>query len=86
MLTHAIQAKTLPAHALGRALTGATVEKVGFQRSVTAMGVARLLSAMALVPALGNQADVIRVPTGAPDSLPISARGRTRGLGRDGAL
>ncbi len=59
----------------GELLIGATVEKVGFQRAVTAAGVAGLLSvAMRLVPGLANL-PISRTWYGfrpwAPDSLPI---------------
>jgi glycine oxidase len=59
----------------GELLIGATVEKVGFQRSVTAAGVAGLLSAaILLVPGLANL-PITRTWYGfrpwAPDSLPI---------------
>ena len=77
VLTHAVHSDDvyLIPRASGELLIGATVEKVGFQRSVTAAGVARLLaSAIALVPALGNLA-ISRTWYGfrpwAPDSMPI---------------
>jgi glycine oxidase len=59
----------------GELLIGATVERVGFQRSVTATGIATLLaSAIELVPALGAL-PIARTWYGfrpwAPDSLPI---------------
>ena len=59
----------------GELLIGATVERVGFQRSVTASGVAGLLShAIRLVPGLANL-PISRTWYGfrpwAPDSLPI---------------
>jgi glycine oxidase len=59
----------------GELLIGATVEKVGFQRHVTAVGIATLLaSAIAVVPALGAL-PITRTWYGfrpwAPDSLPI---------------
>ena len=77
VLTHAIHSDDayLIPRASGELLIGATVERVGFQRSVTAMGVASLLtSAMALVPALATL-PISRTWYGfrpwAPDSLPI---------------
>jgi glycine oxidase len=77
VLTHAVHGDGayLVPRASGELLVGATVERVGFQRSVTAMGVAGLLtSAMALVPALANL-PISRTWYGfrpwAPDSLPI---------------
>jgi len=77
VLTHAIHSDDvyLIPRASGDLLIGATVEKVGFQRAVTAAGVARLLtSAIALVPALGNL-PINRTWYGfrpwAPDSMPI---------------
>jgi glycine oxidase len=59
----------------GELLIGATVERVGFQRAVTAEGIAVLLrAALALVPALGSLS-VSRTWHGfrpwAPDSLPV---------------
>lgn len=59
----------------GELLIGATVERVGFQRAVTAQGVAELLAAaIHLVPALGGL-PISRTWYGfrpwAPDSLPI---------------
>jgi glycine oxidase len=59
----------------GELLIGATVERVGFQRAVTADGIAGLLrSAIDLCPALGMLA-VTRTWSGfrpwAPDSLPV---------------
>jgi len=59
----------------GELLVGATVERVGFRRGVTADGITMLLgAATALVPALG-QASLVRTWSGfrpwAPDSLPI---------------
>jgi glycine oxidase len=59
----------------GELLIGATVERVGFERAVTAAGVSSLLSAaISLVPALGELA-VSRTWYGfrpwVPDSLPV---------------
>jgi len=59
----------------GELLVGATVERVGFQRSVTAEGIGGLLAAaIALVPSLGTL-PIARTWYGfrpwAPDSLPI---------------
>ena len=59
----------------GELLIGATVERVGFQRAVTADGISRLLrAALALVPALGGLA-IGRTWHGfrpwAPDNLPV---------------
>lgn len=59
----------------GELLVGATVERVGFRRDVTARGIAGLLvAAIELVPALGDRA-ITRTWCGfrpwAPDSLPI---------------
>jgi len=59
----------------GELLVGATVERVGFQRAVTAHGLASLLTAaIDLVPALGTLA-IARTWCGfrpwAPDSLPV---------------
>lgn len=77
MLTHAIHGLDvyLVPRASGELLIGATVEKVGFQRSVTAAGVSGLLgAALLLVPGLANL-PIIRTWYGfrpwAPDSLPI---------------
>jgi glycine oxidase len=76
-LTHAIHGADayLVPRASGELLIGATVERVGFQRSVTAIGVAGLLSsAIALVPGLATL-PISRTWYGfrpwAPDSLPI---------------
>ena len=83
-LTHVPQILTYAIHgddvylvprSSGELLIGATVEKVGFQRSVTATGIAGLLSAaIALVPGLGTL-PISRTWYGfrpwAPDSLPI---------------
>jgi len=59
----------------GELLVGATVERVGFRREVTAGGIAGLLAtAIDLVPALGDRA-ITRTWYGfrpwAPDSLPV---------------
>ena len=59
----------------GELLIGATVERVGFHRSVTAEGISGLLAAaIALVPSLGSL-PIVRTWYGfrpwAPDSLPI---------------
>jgi glycine oxidase len=59
----------------GELLVGATVERVGFQRAVTAHGIASLLTAaIDLVPALGAR-PIARTWCGfrpwAPDSLPV---------------
>jgi len=59
----------------GELLIGATVERVGFQRTVTALGIAGLLqAAIDLVPALGGL-PISRTWYGfrpwAPDSMPI---------------
>ena len=77
MLTYAIHAPDvyLVPRSSGELLIGATVEKVGFQRSVTAVGVAGLLtSAIALVPGLAHL-PISRTWYGfrpwAPDSLPV---------------
>ncbi len=77
VLTYAIHAPDvyLVPRASGELLIGATVEKVGFQRAVTAAGVATLLaSAITLVPGLA-QLPISRTWYGfrpwAPDSLPI---------------
>lgn len=77
VLNHAVQADDvyLVPRPSGELLIGATVERVGFQRSVTAEGICGLLSAaVALVPALGSL-PIARTWYGfrpwAPDSLPI---------------
>jgi glycine oxidase len=59
----------------GELLVGATVERVGFQRAVTAQGIAGLLqAAIELVPALGSL-PIARTWYGfrpwAPDGLPV---------------
>jgi len=77
VLTHAIHGDGvyLVPRPSGELLIGATVERVGFQRGVTAAGVAGLLqTAIDLVPALGGL-PIHRTWFGfrpwAPDSLPI---------------
>jgi glycine oxidase len=77
ILTHAINGEDvyLVPRASGELLIGATVEKVGFQRSVTASGISGLLtSAIALVPGLATL-PISRTWYGfrpwAADSLPI---------------
>jgi glycine oxidase len=77
LLTHAVHADDiyLIPRPSGELLIGATVEKVGFQRSVTAGGVAQLLAgAVALVPGLAGL-PISRTWCGfrpwAPDSLPV---------------
>jgi glycine oxidase len=77
LLTHCVHGNDvyLVPRASGELLIGATVEKVGFQRTVTAGGVAGLLEdALRLVPGLANL-PITRTWYGfrpwAPDSLPI---------------
>lgn len=77
VLTHAVHADDvyLVPRPSGELLIGATVERVGFQRSVTAEGIAGLLaSAIGLVPSLGAL-PIVRTWYGfrpwAPDGLPI---------------
>jgi glycine oxidase len=77
VLTHAIHGEDvyLVPRPSGELLVGATVERVGFQRAVTALGIAGLLqAAIELVPALGGL-PISRTWFGfrpwAPDSLPI---------------
>ena len=77
VLTHAIHGEGvyLIPRPSGELLIGATVEKAGFQRSVTAAGIGGLLAAaMLLVPGLANL-PITRTWFGfrpwAPDSLPI---------------
>jgi glycine oxidase len=77
VLNHAVHADDvyLVPRPSGELLIGATVERVGFQRSITAEGIAGLLSsAIALVPSLGSL-PIARTWFGfrpwAPDSLPI---------------
>ena len=77
VLHHAVNAPNvyLVPRPSGELLVGATVERVGFQRSVTAEGIAGLLStAIALVPSLGSL-PIARTWYGfrpwAPDSRPV---------------
>jgi glycine oxidase len=77
VLTHCIHGEHayLVPRPSGELLIGATVERVGFQRAVTAHGIAALLAgAIELVPALGTLA-ISRTWFGfrpwAPDSLPV---------------
>jgi glycine oxidase len=77
VLTHAVHADDvyLVPRPSGELLIGATVERVGFQRSVTAEGISGLLAAaIGLVPSLGSL-PIARTWYGfrpwAPDSLPI---------------
>jgi glycine oxidase len=77
LLTHCVHGNDvyLVPRASGELLIGATVEKAGFQRTVTAGGVAGLLEdALRLVPGLANL-PITRTWYGfrpwAPDSLPI---------------
>jgi glycine oxidase len=77
VLTHCVHGEDvyLVPRASGELLIGATVEKVGFQRAVTAAGVAGLLAAaLILVPGLAHL-PITRTWFGfrpwAPDSLPI---------------
>jgi glycine oxidase len=77
VLNHAVQADDvyLVPRPSGELLIGATVERVGFQRSVTAEGISGLLAAaIGLVPSLGSL-PIARTWYGfrpwAPDSLPI---------------
>ena len=77
ILSHAVHAPDvyLVPRPSGELLIGATIEKVGFQRAVTAAGIATLLaSAIAAVPGLANL-PISRTWYGfrpwAPDSLPI---------------
>ena len=77
VLNHAVHANDvyLVPRPSGELLIGATIEKVGFQRAVTASGIATLLaSAIAIVPGLANL-PISRTWYGfrpwAPDSLPI---------------
>src|SRR6266446_10079540 len=70
-----VQTCALPIWPSGELLIGATVERVGFQRTVTALGIAGLLqAAIDLVPALGGL-PISRTWYGfrpwAPDSMPI---------------
>ena len=77
VLSHAVHGEDvyLVPRPSGELLIGATVERVGFQRTVTAEGIASLLAAaIALVPSLGSL-PIARTWYGfrpwAPDSLPI---------------
>jgi glycine oxidase len=76
VLTHCVHGEAyLVPRPSGELLVGATVERAGFQRAVTAQGVAGLLrAALDLVPSLGELA-VSRTWSGfrpwAPDGLPI---------------
>jgi glycine oxidase len=77
VLSHAVHGNDvyLIPRSSGELLIGATVEKVGFQRSVTAVGIASLLTAaIGLVPGLASL-PISRTWFGfrpwAPDSLPI---------------
>ena len=77
VLNHAVHAEDiyLVPRLSGELLIGATVERVGFQRSVTAEGIATMLAAAtALVPSLGPL-PITRTWYGfrpwAPDSMPI---------------
>jgi glycine oxidase len=77
VLVHAVHAQDvyLVPRPSGELLIGATVEKVGFQRAVTATGIATLLAAaIGMVPGLANL-PISRTWYGfrpwAPDSLPI---------------
>ena len=77
VITHAIHAEDvyLVPRPSGELLVGATVERVGFQRAVTALGMSSLLqAAIDLVPALGGL-PISRTWFGfrpwAPDSMPI---------------
>jgi glycine oxidase len=77
VLTHAVHGDGvyLVPRPSGELLIGATVEKVGFQRSVTAIGMTKLLSAaIGLVPGLAHL-PISRTWSGfrpwAPDSLPV---------------
>ncbi|HYE92800.1 MAG TPA: glycine oxidase ThiO [Terriglobales bacterium] len=77
VLSHAVHADDvyLIPRPSGELLIGATVEKVGFQRAVTALGISGLLAAgIALVPGLASL-PISRTWYGfrpwAPDSLPI---------------
>lgn len=77
MVTHCVHGDEvyLVPRPSGELLVGATVERVGFRREVTARGIAGLLAAaIDLVPALGDRA-ITRTWFGfrpwAPDGLPI---------------
>jgi glycine oxidase len=68
----------------GRLLVGATVERAGFRKTVTAAGVATLLSsAIALAPSLGNArvSDAwAGLRPGTPDGLPLLGESPLAGL------
>jgi glycine oxidase len=68
----------------GRVLVGATVERCGFRKEVTAAGVATLLSAaLALSPSLANARVTgawAGLRPGTPDGLPIIGESALRGL------
>ena len=76
VVTHCVHGEVyLVPRPSGELLIGATVERAGFQRAVTAEGIAGLLhSAFALVPAL-RRLPIARTWSGfrpwAPDSLPV---------------
>ncbi len=77
VLTHCVHGEEayLVPRPSGELLVGATVERVGFRREVTAKGIGGLIAeAVLLVPALGDRA-ITRTWCGfrpwAPDSLPI---------------
>ncbi len=76
LVTHCVHGEVyLVPRPSGELLIGATVERAGFQRAVTAEGIAGLLqSAFELVPAL-RQLPIARIWSGfrpwAPDSLPV---------------
>jgi glycine oxidase len=77
VLTHCVHGEEayLVPRPSGELLVGATVERVGFRREVTAKGIGSLIAeAVQLVPALGDRA-ITRTWCGfrpwAPDSLPI---------------
>ena len=76
VLTHCVHGEVYMApRPSGELLVGATVERAGFQRAVTAEGIAGLLSAaIEMVPSLG-ELSIARTWCGfrpwAPDSLPV---------------
>jgi glycine oxidase len=76
VLTHCVHGEVyVVPRPSGEVLVGATVERVGFQRAVTAEGIGGLLAAaVALVPSLGER-PIVRTWSGfrpaAPDDLPI---------------
>jgi glycine oxidase len=76
VVTHCVHGEVyLVPRSSGELLIGATVERAGFQRAVTADGIAGLLrAAIELVPALGER-PIARTWSGfrpwAPDSLPV---------------